>query len=80
MRTQVSSLLVLAVLLAASTFSHAQEAAPVEEKIASSSPRTLVLCLDGVGYDLVEEMYRRGELRHFRPPAPLPRYLCVPKR
>ncbi|MCH7766116.1 MAG: hypothetical protein IH916_06125 [Acidobacteria bacterium] len=70
MKTQVSSLLVLAVLLAASTFSHAQEAAPVEKKVAAL-PRTLVLCLDGVGYDLVEEMYRRGELRHFRPPAPL---------
>ena len=55
MKTQVSSLLVLAVLLAASTFSHAQEAAPVEKKVAAL-PRTLVLCLDGVGYDLVEEM------------------------
>ena len=34
-------------------------------------PRYLVICLDGVGYDLVEEMHRRGELANFAPPRPL---------
>ena len=37
----------------------------------AARPRTLVICLDGVGYDLAVEMHRRGELRHFLPPAPL---------
>jgi len=35
------------------------------------APRTLIICMDGVGYDLAVEMYRRGELKHFLPPAPL---------
>lgn len=33
--------------------------------------RYLILCLDGVPYSLVEEMYRRGELPHFQPPTVL---------
>lgn len=39
--------------------------------LARAQARYLVICLDGVGYDLVAEMYARGELRHFQPPAPL---------
>ena len=39
--------------------------------VGAARPRTLVICLDGVGYDLAVEMHRRGELRHFLPPAPL---------
>lgn len=44
-----------------------------EETFASAppAPRYLVICLDGVGYDLVEEMHRQGELQNFAPPAPL---------
>ncbi|MFQ5777072.1 MAG: hypothetical protein ACE5IP_03595 [Terriglobia bacterium] len=42
-----------------------------ETQAKPASPRYLVICLDGVGYDLVEEMYRRGELRHFLPPVPV---------
>jgi hypothetical protein len=53
--------LVLALVLPA--YVRGQEAPP--------APRTLLICLDGVGYDLAVEMHRRGELRHFLPPVPL---------
>lgn len=54
----------------------AQAQASPEEQVAPASPsapdtRYLILCLDGVGYSLVEEMYRRGELPHFQPPTAL---------
>ncbi|MGH9778690.1 MAG: hypothetical protein ACRD5I_09800, partial [Candidatus Acidiferrales bacterium] len=34
-------------------------------------PRTLILVVDGVGYDLAAQMHRKGELKNFLPPAPL---------
>ena len=69
----------LALALAASP-SRAQQPAPTSEPLlprrsltplARAQARYLIICADGVGYDLIEEMYRRGELRHFYPPAPL---------
>jgi hypothetical protein len=33
--------------------------------------RYLIICLDGVGYGVVEEMAQRGELRHFHRPSRL---------
>ncbi len=39
--------------------------------LARAQARYLVICLDGVAFDLAEEMYRRGELRYFHPPVPL---------
>ncbi len=43
-----------------------------EETPAKPPPtRYLLLCLDGVGYGLVRETHRKGELRNFLPPAPL---------
>ncbi|MFQ5926444.1 MAG: alkaline phosphatase family protein [Terriglobia bacterium] len=64
-RAQLLALVLTLVLLPAST--------TAQENIPADHPQTryLVICLDGVGYDLVEEMYRRGELRHFHPPIPL---------
>jgi len=38
---------------------------------AEAPPRTLILLMDGVGYDLAAEMHRKGELKNFLPPAPL---------
>lgn len=38
---------------------------------AEAPPRTLILVMDGVGYDLAAEMHRQGELKNFLPPAPL---------
>ncbi|MGH6960127.1 MAG: alkaline phosphatase family protein, partial [Dongiaceae bacterium] len=38
---------------------------------AEAPPRTLILVMDGVGYDLAAEMHRKGELKNFLPPAPL---------
>lgn len=38
---------------------------------AAAQTRYLILCVDGVAYSLVEEMYARGELRHFHPPSAL---------
>lgn len=37
----------------------------------ASTRRLLVVCVDGVGYDLALEMSRKGELPHFFPPAPV---------
>ncbi len=34
-------------------------------------PRYLVICMDGVGYELAAEMHQKGELKNFLPPAPL---------
>ncbi|MFQ5816563.1 MAG: hypothetical protein ACE5H2_01230 [Terriglobia bacterium] len=59
------ALLLGVVLLPATTA--ARETIPADDP----QPRYLVLCVDGIGYDLVEEMYRRGELRHFHSPIPL---------
>lgn len=58
--------LFLAVLLG-SGIAQAQEA-PAATPVSS---RTLLICMDGLSYDLVAEMYKAGELRHFLPPAPL---------
>ncbi|MFQ5695386.1 MAG: alkaline phosphatase family protein [Terriglobia bacterium] len=41
------------------------------ESPVPSSPRFLVICMDGLGYELAEEMYREGELKNFHPPAPV---------
>jgi hypothetical protein len=38
---------------------------------AEAPPRTLILVMDGVGYDLAAEMHRKGELKNFLAPAPL---------
>jgi hypothetical protein len=38
---------------------------------AEPATRYLVICMDGVGYELAAEMHRRGELKNFLPPAPL---------
>jgi len=38
---------------------------------AEAPPRTLILVMDGVGYDLAAEMHRKGELKNFVAPAPL---------
>ncbi len=35
------------------------------------APRYLIICMDGVGYELTLELYRQGELRNFYPPVPL---------
>lgn len=61
---------VLGWLLALGALAQAQ-AAPARAPAATPAPRYLVLCMDGVAYEVVEEMYRRGELRHFQPPVPL---------
>lgn len=47
------------------------EAATGSGEAAPPATRLLVLCVDGVSYSLVEEMHRRGELPHFRPPSRL---------
>jgi len=39
--------------------------------LARAQARYLVVCLDGVAFDLADELHRRGELRHFHPPVPL---------
>lgn len=48
-------------------------AAETPPPAAEAPPQTryLLLCMDGVSYSLVEEMYRRGELPHFQPPTRL---------
>lgn len=33
--------------------------------------RYLIIAVDGVGYDVVEEMHRKGELKNFLPPEPI---------
>ncbi|HSC77910.1 MAG TPA: alkaline phosphatase family protein [Candidatus Acidoferrales bacterium] len=38
---------------------------------AEPATRYLVICMDGVGYDLAAEMHRKGELKNFLAPAPL---------
>ena len=45
----------------------------IEQAAASAPapPRTLILVMDGVGYDLAAQMHRKGELKSFRAPAPL---------
>ncbi len=39
--------------------------------LASRPTRYLVICMDGVGYELAAEMHQKGELKNFLPPAPL---------
>lgn len=41
--------------------------------VAQAEPPTryLIICMDGVGYDLAAEMHQRGDLKNFQPPAPL---------
>jgi hypothetical protein len=38
---------------------------------SSHQLRLLVICVDGVGYDLVKDMHSKGELKHLLPPAPV---------
>ncbi|MFQ5662402.1 MAG: hypothetical protein ACE5HL_01040 [Terriglobia bacterium] len=67
-----SAVLFLPLLFSASA--HARESAPLQPVPGSApTPKTryLILCVDGVGYSLVEEMYHRGELPHFQPPSAL---------
>ena len=37
----------------------------------TSQPRYLIIVVDGVGFDIVDEMYRNGELQNFLPPVPI---------
>jgi len=46
-------------------------AAAAGEPAAAPTPRLLVVCMDGVGYDLVVAMHKKGELKNFLPPQPL---------
>jgi len=43
----------------------------VFDDVPTSERRHLVLCLDGVPYELVRDLYDRGLLRTFYPPTPL---------
>ena len=38
---------------------------------AEPPTRYLLICMDGVGYDLAAAMHKKGELKNFQPPAPL---------
>jgi len=38
---------------------------------ADQPTRYLIIAVDGVGYDIAEEMHRKGELKNFPPPRPL---------
>ncbi len=38
---------------------------------APAEPRYLLICLDGVGYDVVQELHAKGELKNFQPPQPV---------
>ncbi|MGH9779165.1 MAG: alkaline phosphatase family protein, partial [Candidatus Acidiferrales bacterium] len=51
----------------------AANAAGLKEAPAPSlaPPRTLILVMDGVGYDLAAQMHRKGEFKNFAAPAPL---------
>lgn len=49
----------------------AQGAEPAAPLAQTPPTRYLLLCLDGVSYSLVKEMYARGELPHFQPPSKL---------
>lgn len=59
-------LVVFALLLASAPVQAGDPAASVPPQ-----PRYLIIAVDGVGFDVVDEMYRDGELRNFLPPAPL---------
>jgi len=62
-------------LAATPTLSRAQTQPLVPRRsltpLARAQARYLIICADGVGYDLLEEMYRAGELHYFYPPSPL---------
>lgn len=58
---------ILMALLGWPWVAQAQEVRPAIPDV----PRTLLICMDGLSYDLAAEMYARGELHHFLPPAPL---------
>ena len=55
------------VILSAFINSHAQTPASPD----SPATRYLVIVVDGVGFDIVDEMYRDGELQNFLPPVPI---------
>jgi hypothetical protein len=61
--------LILTTIVILTTFlnSHAQTPGPAE----TLQSRYLVIAVDGVGFDIVDEMYRDGELQNFLPPAPI---------
>jgi len=62
-KTRAAVLMVVLCALASGLALSAQDKPPAQ--------RLVVICVDGVGYDLVQEMHNRGELKHLLPPAPV---------